>query len=125
ALDDYLVAGLDVEGRGLTAQTLCDQIEHHPALLEPENVGLEEHAEDLLGVITERAQQNGRRQLTAAVDTRKDRVLGIELEVQPGTAIRDHPRREQQLAGRVGLALVVVEEHARGAVQLRDDDALS
>src|SRR3546814_3520524 len=32
--------------------------------------------------------------------------------------------REQQLARRMGLAAVVVEEHARRTVQLRDDDAL-
>ena len=32
--------------------------------------------------------------------------------------------REQQLARAVGLALVVLEEHARRAVQLRDDHAL-
>ena len=34
------------------------------------------------------------------------------------------PRREQELAARVRLALVVLEEHARRTVQLRDDHAL-
>jgi hypothetical protein len=33
-------------------------------------------------------------------------------------------RRKEQLAGRVGLALVVVEEHAGRTVQLGDDDPL-
>src|SRR5690349_12922823 len=39
-------------------------------------------------------------------------------------AIRDHARGEQQLARRMSLAFVVIEEHARASVQLRDDDAL-
>src|SRR5690606_2639144 len=45
-------------------------------------------------------------------------VLGIELNVEPGTAVRNDTGGVQQLAGAVGLALVVVEEHAGGAVQL-------
>ena len=36
----------------------------------------------------------------------------------------NHARGKQQLARRVGLALVVVEEHAGRTVHLRDDDAL-
>ena len=47
----------------------------------------------------------------------------IELEVQPGTAIGNHPGRVQQLARGMGLALVMIEEHPGGAVQLGDDDA--
>src|SRR5690606_35388919 len=46
------------------------------------------------------------------------------LEVQPRAAVGDHAGREQQLARAVGLAAVVVEEHARRAVQLGNDDAL-
>ena len=81
-------------------------------------------AQDLLVAVAERAQQDGHRQLAAAVDAHEDVVLGIELEVQPGAAIGDDPRREQELARGVGLALVVVEEHARRAMQLGDDDPL-
>ncbi len=51
-------------------------------------------------------------------------VLGVELDVEPGAAIRNDAGGEQQLARRMGLALVVIEEHARRAVHLRDDDAL-
>ena len=53
-----------------------------------------------------------------------DNVLGVELEVEPRAAIGDHPAGEQQLARGMGLALVVVEEHARAAVHLADDDPL-
>ncbi len=51
-------------------------------------------------------------------------VLGVELDVEPGAAIRDDAGGEQKLARGVRLALVVVEEHARRTVHLRDDDAL-
>ncbi len=51
-------------------------------------------------------------------------VLGVELDVEPRAAIRNDARGEQELARGVGLALVVVEEHARRAVHLRDDHAL-
>jgi hypothetical protein len=83
------------------------------ALAELEGVGLEEHREHVVGTVAERAQQHGRRQLAAAVDAHEDVVLGIELEVEPGAAVGDDPRGEEQLAGGVGLALVVVEEDAR------------
>ena len=51
-------------------------------------------------------------------------VLRVEFEVEPGTPIGDDPRGEEQLAGTVGLAPVMLEEHARTTVQLGDDDTL-
>src|SRR5579859_6281314 len=72
----------------------------------------------------QRVEQRGHRQLAAAVDTDIDHVLGVELEVQPGTAIGNDAGGEQIFARGMGLALVVIEEHARGTMHLRDDDAL-
>ena len=69
-------------------------------------------------------QQRRHRQLAAPVDADMDEILGVELEVEPGATIRDDPRRVEELARAVRLAAVVVEEHARAAVHLRDDDAL-
>ncbi len=69
-------------------------------------------------------QKCRRGQLAAPVDAHEHEILGIELEIQPGAAIRDHARREEILARGMRLALVVVEEHARRAVHLADDDAL-
>ena len=89
-----------------------------------ERVLLEEHVEHLLVAVAERTQQDGDRQLAAAVDARVDAVLGVELEVEPRAAVRNDARVEQQLARAVRLAAVVIEEHARAAVQLGDDDAL-
>ncbi len=85
---------------------------------------LVEVVEDLLLRQAEPEQQRGHRQLAAPVDAHEHQVLGVELEVEPRAAIGDDPRREQVLAGAVRLALVVVVEHARRAVHLRDDHAL-
>src|SRR3546814_9670613 len=66
----------------------------------------------------------GDRQLALAVDADVYDVLGVEFEVEPRTAIRNHARGEQELARRVGFAAVMVEEHTRRTVHLRHDDAL-
>ena len=69
-------------------------------------------------------QQRGDRQLALAVDADVDDVLGVELEVEPAAAIGDDPRGEQIFARRMGLAAIMVEQHAGAAVHLRNDDAL-
>src|SRR6185312_7735394 len=76
----------------------------------------------LLAVLApEGEQQRGRRQLAAPVDAHIGEVLGVELEVEPRTAIGDDAGGEQIFARGVRLALVVVEEHAGRAVHLADD----
>ena len=122
-LDHDLAADLDVEARRLAAQALGHELERD-RIAELELVPLEEEVEDLLVREVERAKNDTDRQLAAAVDADEHGVLRVELEVEPRAAIRNHARGEQQLAGRVRLALVVVEEHARRAVQLRHDHAL-
>src|SRR3546814_10449512 len=89
-----------------------------------EHVVLEEDRQHLLVAVAERAQQHRHRQLAATVDAGEQRVLRVELEVQPGAAVRDDAGGEQQLARAVRLAAVVVEEHARRTMQLRTDHAL-
>ena len=83
-----------------------------------------EGVEDLLAVEAERVKQRRHRKLTLPVDARIHDVLGVELDVEPRAAIRNDAGGEQKLARRMGLALVVIEEHARRTVHLRDDDAL-
>ena len=83
-----------------------------------------EGVEDRLLVEAQGQQQRGHRQLAAPVDADMGQVLGVELEVEPGAAIGDDAGGIEELARAVGLAAVVVEEHAWAAVHLRDDDAL-
>ena len=123
--DQLALLGDDVEARDLPAQPLGHQIELDAGLLaQVEGVELVEVLEDLLRRIAERLQQDRHRHLAAPVDAEVDEVLGIELEVEPGAAVGDDARREQQLARAVGLAAVVLEEHPGRAVQLGHDHAL-
>ncbi|GJE72800.1 hypothetical protein CHKEEEPN_4361 [Methylorubrum podarium] len=117
--------GVDEIDRGLEALQALG-VERHAPIRPVPLVGdaVVEGREDLLAVEAQREQQRGHRELALAVDAHVHDVLGVELDVEPGAAIRDDAGGKQQLAGRVRLALVVVEEHARGAVHLRDDDAL-
>ncbi|MND97655.1 hypothetical protein D3C80_899800 [compost metagenome] len=124
-LHDHLaVLVLDVEHGDLAAQTLRYQFQVQAFALHVEDVGGVEGVQHFFSGVVQCAQQDGGRQLAATVDTHEHAVLRVELEVQPGTAVRDDASGVQQLARAVGLATVVVEEHARGAVQLGDDDAL-
>ena len=122
---DFAGLGVDdVEAR-LRAAPLLGLERHDPAALpaNPCHAAIE-FVEDFLAVVVQRVQQRRDRQLALAVDTDVDDVLGVEFEVEPAAAIRDDPGGEQELAARVRLAAVVVEEHARRAVHLADDDAL-
>ena len=122
---DLAGVGVDQVDRRLEALHPVGVERNPPAfLVAHEDDAVVEGVEDLLAVEAERVQQRRDRDLPLAVDARVDDVLGVELDVEPGAAIRDDPGREQELAGRVRLALVVVEEDARRAVHLGDDDAL-
>ncbi len=123
-LDDDLVAIGDVDHRGLAAHALGDQVQLAAILVEGELVEFEKGGQDLFGIHAQCAQQDRRRQLAATVDAHVYPVLGVELEVQPGTAVRnDAGVIEQLLRAALRLALVAVEEHTRGTVQLRHDHA--
>ena len=125
-LDRHLAGlGVDQIGRRLDAAHAIGTERHAPSVLARlEHDAVVEGRQDLLVVEAERIEQRRHRQLAPAVDTHIDDVLGVELEVEPRAAIRNDARGEQQLAGRMGLAAVMVEEHARRAMHLRDDDAL-
>ena len=117
--------GVDQVVDGAVATETGGVERHPPAVLGPlVDDFLVERAQDGLAVETEREHQRGHRNLAAAVDTREHDVLGVEFDVEPGAAIGNDARGKQQLARGVGLALVVIEEHAGRTVHLRDDDAL-
>ena len=115
---------LDLERGGLAAQAARHEIHLDAVSGQVERVLVEEQVQHLLVAVAERTQQDGDRQLAAAVDARVHAVLRVELEVEPRAAVGNDARVEQQLARAVRLAAVVIEEHARAAVQLGDDDAL-
>ena len=130
----YLLAGLDHHRTGIGIDQIVDcliaahpvRIERHPpTVLRPLVKDLlVEGVEDLLAIHAEREHQRRHRNLPAAIDARIYDVLGVELDVEPRPAIGNDSRRKQELARRMGLALVVIEEHTGGAVHLRHDHAL-
>ena len=97
--DDLAGFADDIETRHIAAQTLGHHLELDAFLAQVEYIGLEEHLEHVFVAIAERTQQDGDRHLAAAVDTEIHVVLRVEFKIQPGTAIRNDARGEQQLAG--------------------------
>src|SRR5690606_33841056 len=125
-LDNHLAAiGVDdIGGRLHAAEALSRERDAPVLTVTDEGELVVEGRQDLFAVHAKGHEQRRHRQLTTAVNTRKDHVLGIELDVKPGTAVGDDTRGEEQLARRVRLALVMVEEDARRAVHLGNDYAL-
>ena len=75
-------------------------------------------------LIIQSHQERRHRQLAATVDAHEHQVLGVEFEVEPGTAVGNDACREQEFARRMGLALVVIEKYPRRTVHLGNDDPL-
>ena len=62
--------------------------------------------------------------LPAPVHADVQQLVGVEVELDPGPAIGDDPRREERAPRGQGLALVVVEEDAGRALELTHHHAL-
>ena len=103
---------LDLEGGHFAAQSLRHQVHRKTALLDVKDVFHEKHVEDFLGRETQRAKNDRGGKFAASVDAGEHRILGIKLEVQPRTAIRNHSSVVEDLARRMRLSLVVVEKDA-------------
>ena len=115
---------LNIEDSNFTTQALRHQFQAEVFTLHVEDVGGVERVQHFFSGIAQRTQQYRCRQLATTVDTHEYAVFRVELEVQPRTAVRNDARGVQQFAGAVRLATVVVEEHARGTVQLGNDYTL-
>jgi len=125
-LDDQLVAlrVAEVAGRLHAHQVVGHEAFRGLAAVEDDGVLAVEVVEEVLGGHAERAQEHGGVELPPPVDAHVEDVLGVELEVDPRAAVGGDARGVEKLAAGVRLALVVVEEHARRAMELRDDDPL-
>ncbi len=79
----------------------------------------------ILGLIPEGLEENGYMNLSPSVDSRKDQILMIVLDVKPRTAIRNNSTRVDFLAcgGHRGRQGGVVENPGR-AMKLRNDNSL-
>ena len=114
----------DVKAGDFTAHALGNELHLRATVHQTEVVEHEEVGQDGFMVQADGLEQDRDRHLAATVDAEVQDVFRVELEVQPGAAVRDDAGRKQQLARAVGLALVVFKEHAGRTVQLRHDDTL-
>src|SRR3546814_9880397 len=119
---DFTCLGVDDIESGLRTAPVLDLERHAPAVFGAlEHQAVIEGVEDFLARHAQRIEQAGDRQLALPVDTDVDDVLGVEFEVEPRTAIRNHARAEQELSRRVGFAQGMVEETTRRTRALRQD----
>jgi hypothetical protein len=125
-LDEQLVAlGMpDVTGGARAAEMLGLEDLRRLAAVEDDDVLAVEVVEEVLGGHAEGAEQHGGVELPPPVDAHEEDVARIELEVDPRAAVRDDAGGVEELAAGVRLALVVIEEHTRGAMELGDDHPL-
>ena len=93
-LGDDDLAGLvgDVETGHFAAQALGHELHLRAAVHQAEVVVDEEVRQDRLGRQADGLEQDRDRHLAAAVDAEVQDVLRVELEVEPGAAVRDDPR---------------------------------
>src|SRR6185436_19940469 len=114
---DGLVARLQLL-RGAHADEAVGHAPVDRPVLQVQLVDRVEAPDDLVGAAqAERAEEDRRQELALAVDADVEQVLRVVLELHPRAAVRDDLRDVERLVFRV-------EERARRAVQLADDDAL-
>ncbi|MNC30783.1 hypothetical protein D3C75_790780 [compost metagenome] len=95
----YFAVKFDVERCGITTQTLRHQLHLQLVVTNFEDNFLKEQIKNLLSGVLQRTQNDGGRQFTTTVDTDKQVVFRIELEVQPGTTVRNDARVIQYFTG--------------------------
>ncbi len=114
--DDGLAVDLDVAGSALPGEkVVLDGLRELLRAFDVDRLGVVVEVEQVLGAVAEGLEQHRRVHLPSPVDADVDEVLGVELEVEPRAAVGDDARLVEELARRVGLALVVVEEDARAS----------
>ena len=119
-----------VAGRGLAGTQLAVDVQQR-LILGVDGVLLQRHAhgleitellEDAVLAPAEGLEQDGDVLLALAVEAHEDHVALVDLELQPRAAGRDHLAGVDVLVG--SLVRGDLEVDARGADELRDDDAL-
>ncbi len=91
-LNIHFAVGFDVERRGIATQTFRHQLHLQLVVANFKDNFLKEQIKNLLSGVLQSTQNDGRRQFATTVDTDKQVVFRIELEVQPGTTVRNDTR---------------------------------
>ena len=111
--DEYGAALVDdIEASHLAFEALRHQFHLSAFAHQLEIIKDKEMRQDLLGVQANGLEQNRDRHLATTVHAEIQNVFRVKFIVEPRAAIRNNPCREQQLAGAMGLAAVMLKEHA-------------
>ena len=94
----FLVCNREIQH--FTAQSCGNQFKDNFHVLASDFVSivLVEHSKNVLRRVVKRTEQNSRRQLATSVDSHKDHVFGIKLEIEPRTTVRNNASRVEQLS---------------------------
>src|SRR5574337_15134 len=94
-------------------------------LLDAQHIPLIEKVQDLLiAPVADCPQQDRRQKSPSSVYPDMEYIIRIELEFQPRAPVRDETSGVEDLAARVSLTAVMVEENAWRAVELADHHPL-
>src|SRR5690606_39397826 len=110
--DDGTVTPGNIEARYFALPAFRNELQHAAFGQDFDLVEIEEGGQDGFRRHADCLQQDRHRHLAATVHTEEQNVLRVEFEIQPGAAVGNHACGEQQLARAMGLAAVVLEEHA-------------
>ena len=115
----------NVKTRNFSAQAVGNKSHLCACIHQAELVIDKEMLQNLLGIHANGFEQNRHGHLAAAVYAEIENVLWVKLKIQPGATVRNNAGAKQELAAGVRFAFVVLKKHARRAVQLRNNHALS
>ncbi len=114
--DDIAARRLQVEIELHATQARGYELDLQFALTNVKGVGIEKGRDYLFGRHSKRTQHDRSRQLSPTVDPDIEIVLRIKLKIEPRSTVRNNARREQQLTGGMGFAVIVLEEYPRGTM---------
>ncbi len=123
-LDQHGVADTNIKTGQLAAEPLRYQLKRDLIAGQMKDVMVKKQLQHFAGLHTQSAEQDSDRQLPPAIDAGVQQILGIKLEIQPRSPIRNDPRRIEDLAGRVRLAAVMIEKDTRRAMHLGNNHPL-
>src|SRR5690625_2730528 len=96
--NDITFLVLDIKACHFTTPVLGNKLQAGAIVEQLKMVKLKEMGQNRLGVHANRLEQDSHGHLATTIDTEKEVVTRIKLEIQPGTTIRNDPGRKQQLS---------------------------
>src|SRR4029077_18571735 len=118
ANDDFIRLGIPDFVRKLAVDKSGRNVPEHVLIAKRNPLDLVKGAQNVLvGLHSQRPQENRAEEFTLAVDTHVENILSVVFELHPRSAVRNN------LAEEVAAIVRRFEKHAGGPMQLADNDA--